>query len=446
VTAPLAIKTKTHLPSAVNALFSPTVRERVYLEVVIQNIINTPIAFTSIDFLPVPGITIVESPPSTSFQVQDEKRQSTLLSTFDGPAELLQPGNTRQLLYVLAPAPRPEFPKSSLFLPHFTPGQVLPLGKLDLSWSGPYGESGHLMTSVLGRRAPPVSPVLSLRLPKTETVAEDRPPLDVDVTILGWDKERIIRGHYATMNLRLAVRSPTPVTDENRIVYIGYQWLVIKKVKPPPKPEIPVVNTPAPLEPTPTRSLLSQAQRFPHLLPSRLSRPATPVSPATVPGTPAATPLSRQTSNASEASAKPVLQTAAPAFFPPRPYLDVIDDEREPQVFDGLIEFSGTSLEITEVELKDLETAPIVRDESPRTSIDGGRILPPPPPPPAAKTKHQPEGFVDFSILLMPLKKGLGYIEGLRILQIYDRNDLVKGGGRTLAEFPTLGEVWIEIS
>ncbi|KAJ9094426.1 hypothetical protein QFC21_005965 [Naganishia friedmannii] len=441
VTAPLAIKTKTHLPSAVNALFSPTVRERVYLEVVIQNIINTPIAFTSINFLPVPGITVVEAPPSTSYQVEDDERKSTLLSTFEGPAELLQPGNTRQLLYVLAPAPRPEFPKSSLFLPHFTPGQMLPLGKLDLSWNGPYGESGHLMTSVLGRRAPPVSPVLSLRLPRTETVADERPPLEVDVTILGWDKERIRMGEHATMNLRLALRSPTPITDENKMIYIGYQWLVIKKVKPPPKAETPMVNVSVPLEPTPSRSLLSQAQRFPHLLPSRLSRPATPITPATAPGTPVSTPLSRQTSNASEASAKPVPHPSAPSPFPPRPYLDVIDDERERQPFDGYIEFSGTSLEVTQVELKDLETTPIVRDESPRTSIDGSQVLPPPPP---AKTKQQPEGFVDFGILLMPMHRGLGYIEGLRILQIYDRKDLVKGGGRTLAEFPTLGEVWIE--
>lgn len=443
MTAPLAIKTKTHLPSAVNALFSPTIRERVYLEVVIQNIIHTPIAFTSIDFLPVPGITVVEAPPSASYQAEDTDQKSTVLSTFEGPAELLQPGNTRQLLYVLAPARRPEFPKSSLFLPHFTPGQMLPLGKLDLSWSGPYGESGHLMTSVLGRRAPPVSPVLSLQLPRTEAVTEERPPLDVDVTILGWDKERIKRGEHATMKLRLALRSPIPVTNENRTIYIGYQWLVIKKVKPPPKPETPVINVPAPLEPTPTRSLLSQAQRFPHLLPSRLSRPATPISPATAPGTPAPTPLTRQTSNASEASAKRTTHPSAPSLFPPRPYLDVVDDEREPQVFDGRIDFSGTSLEITQVELKDLEMASIVRDESPRTSVDGGPVLPPPPP---AKTKHQPEGFVDFEILLMPMQNGLGYIEGLRILQIYDRKDLVKGGGRTLAEFPTLGEVWIESS
>lgn len=427
---------------AVNALFRADLRERVYLEVVIQNITHTPISFSSVEFLPVPGITVVEAPASKSEQLEGETRNSVRLTLFDSPAEMLQPGNTRQLLYVLAPAPRPDFPKSSLFLPHYNPGQMLPLGKLDLTWNGPYGEMGHLMTSVLGRRAPPVPPTTILRLPKPELQTGDRPALDVDVTILGWDKE-VREWDCVAMNLRLALRSTVPVSDNERTIHIGCQWLVVKKVKPPPPQEEPVIHT-TPLEPTPSRSLLSQAQRLPHLLPTRLSRPATPLSPATAPATPQPAPnMSRQTSNTSTTSAKPPLQPSAPELFPPAPYLDVIDDGREPGPYDGFIDFTDHSLQLTKVELRDLETAPIIRDETPRTSIDGGQVLPPPPP---AKSRTYPEGFVDFQLLYMPERAGLGHIQGLRILQAYDPENLEEGGGRVLAEFPTLGEVWIKQS
>lgn len=353
---------------------------------------------------------------------------------------MLQPGNTRQLLYVLAPTPRPAFPKSSLFLPHYTPGQILPLGKLDLTWTGPYGETGHLMTSVLGRRAPPVAPALALRLPQPDPPVGDRPPLEVDVTILGWGSDEINQWECATMKLRLALRSPVPVSDKDKTIHVGCQWLVVNKVKPPPPKEEPIIPT-APLEPTPSRSLLSQAQRFPHLLP-RLSRPATPLTPSSTPSTPQPPPtMSRQSSNTSNVSSRAPPQASEPPLFPPAPYLDVVDDGREPGPYDGFIDFTDHSLQLTQVELQDLDTAPVIRDETPRASIDGGQVLPPPPP---AKSKTYPEGFVDFELLLMPERRGLGHVQGLRILQVYDPDNLEKAGGRVLAEFPTLGEVWIK--
>lgn len=436
VTAPLAIKTKTHLPSAVNALFRPDMRERIYLEIVIQNINHTPISFSSVDFLPVPGITVIEAPAGDTQQQEGSTRKSVRLTLFNGTAEMLQPGTTRQLLYVLAPTPRPAFPKSSLFLPQYTPGQMLPLGKLDLSWSGPYGEPGHLITSVLGRRAPPISPLASLRLPLADPSAQDRPPLDVDVTILGWEKE-VRQWECAVMKLRLAIRATVPLGVEDRTIHVGCQWLVVNKVKPPPPQEAPAIHT-APLEPTPSRGLLSQAQRFPHLLPNRFSRPATPASSTSTPGPETPPAMSRQASNTS--TAKEPSPLAVPAEFPPGPYLDVTDDGREPQAYDGFIDFTDHSLQITKVQLQDLETPPVIRDETPRTSIDGSQVLPPPPP---AKAKALPEGFVDFNLLLMPECIGLGHIQGLRILQVYDPDDVNHGGGRVLAEFPTLGEVWI---
>ncbi|KAI5452361.1 hypothetical protein NCC49_000921 [Naganishia albida] len=441
VTAPLAIKTKTHLPSSVNALFRPDMRERVYLEVVIQNITHTPISFSSVEFLPVPGIAVVEAPAS-KHQPKGDTQKSVLLTLFDGAAELLQPGNTRQLLYVLAPTPRPAFPKSSLFLPHYNPGQMLPLGKLDLTWSGPYGETGHLMTSVLGRRAPSVSPTAVLRLPRPAASAGDRPELEVDVTILGWDREEIKEWQCVGMNLRLALRSTVPLKDDERTIHIGCQWLVVKKVKPRPPQEEPVIHT-TPLELTPSRGLLSQAQRLPHLLPIRLSRPATPQSPAPASNTSQAPSMSRQASNISTTSTKPQVPPSEPELFPPAPYLDVIDDGCQPEPYDGFIDFTDHSLQLTKVELQDLERAPVVRDETPRTSIDGVQVLPPPPP---AKSKTYQEGYVDFQLLCMPERAGLGHIQGLRILQAYDPENLEEGGGRVLAEFPKLGEVWIKPS
>ncbi|GHJ86800.1 hypothetical protein NliqN6_3202 [Naganishia liquefaciens] len=436
VTAPLAIKTKTHLPSAVNALFRPDIRERIYLEVVIQNINHTPVSFTSINFIPVPGVSVVEAPASDIQQEKESSQKSVRLTLFNGPAEMLQPGNTRQLLYVLAPAARPAFPKSSLFLPHHAPGQMLPLGKLDLAWSGPYGEPGHLVTSVLARRAPSIPPTMTLQLPVSDLQNPDRPALDVDVTILGWERQ-VRLWERAVMKLRLAIRSTVPLGEEDRTIHVGCQWLVVNKVKPSPPAEAPIIHT-APLEPAPSRSLLSQA-RLPHLLPNRFSRPATPASAPSTPALPSPLALSRQTSIAS--AAKGPSGIAEASDFPPGPYLDIVDDGREPQSYDGFIDFTDHSLQLTKIELQDLEASPVIRDETPRTSIDGNQVLPPPPPP---KAKALPEGFVDFNLFLMPERVGLGQIQGLRILQIFNPDDVDFGGGRVLAEFPTLGEVWID--
>jgi hypothetical protein len=81
--------------------------------------------------------------PALGWDVQDVNLlpggQHTL---FSGPMAMMQPQDTRQYLYVLSENNPPSIPTQ------YTPGTVLPLGRLDISWRSSFGEPGRLLTSV----------------------------------------------------------------------------------------------------------------------------------------------------------------------------------------------------------------------------------------------------------------------------------------------------------
>lgn len=120
---PLAVKTK------VNS----RVDGRVFLEVQVQNITTEAM---SLDRL------IME--PVSPFRVADLNTLGDDEPIF-GETEFLQPQDIRQYLYLLTPR---------------TPDQLLAtlksnaLGKLDIVWRFPFGETGRLQTSQLTRRVP----------------------------------------------------------------------------------------------------------------------------------------------------------------------------------------------------------------------------------------------------------------------------------------------------
>ena len=135
MTNPLSVKTKVHLPRSPSALLSGSEREKVFLEVHIQNLTQDALWFQRIGFECADGWN-VEDINTTGSGSQDG------LSTGDNA--LIQPQDMRQYIYILAPKVVPDFPVTH------TPGSVIPLGRLDIAWRSSFGEPGRLLTSVGG--------------------------------------------------------------------------------------------------------------------------------------------------------------------------------------------------------------------------------------------------------------------------------------------------------
>lgn len=136
VTNPLSVKTKVHVPRSPTALLSPTEREKVFLEVHIQNLTPDALWLQSMKFESVEGWHVVDVNGENVNSSEDAE------SIFTGDLALLNPQDTRQYLYILSPTVIPAFP-----LIH-APGAIIPLGRLDISWRSAFGEPGRLLTSV----------------------------------------------------------------------------------------------------------------------------------------------------------------------------------------------------------------------------------------------------------------------------------------------------------
>ena len=154
------MKTKVHLPRSPTALLSSQEREKVFLEVHIQNLTQDAMWLERMQFECVEGWQVqdanfLENPTSGS--------KEPLLS---GSTALMQPQDVRQYIYILSPVSLPPFP-----ITH-APGAILGLGRLDISWRSSYGEPGRLLTSVRGTRAPPTKVPCSHDM-YIDTVASD---------------------------------------------------------------------------------------------------------------------------------------------------------------------------------------------------------------------------------------------------------------------------------
>ncbi|KAH7927743.1 DUF974-domain-containing protein [Leucogyrophana mollusca] len=147
VTNPLSVKTKVHTPKSPSALLSQVEREKVFLEIHIQNLTPEPMWFERMNFECGHGWTATDANTIDDGDAKEE--------LFSGSTALMQPQAIRQYIYVLSPSVTPSFPVSH------PPGTVIPLGRLDISWRSQFGEPGRLLTSMLSRRipAPPQPPV-----------------------------------------------------------------------------------------------------------------------------------------------------------------------------------------------------------------------------------------------------------------------------------------------
>lgn len=166
VSNPLSVKTKVHVPKSPTALMSRTEREKVFLEVHVQNLTSEPLCFEKMKLDCVEGWTVEDANLwDSDAHSEDSPRDSTLSTTtvFSGAMAIMQPQDTRQYLFILSPKPEaiPEFPVIH------QPGNVIPLGRLDISW-----RTGRLLTSVLSRRIPllpmpPPAPAIPPHLQQT---------------------------------------------------------------------------------------------------------------------------------------------------------------------------------------------------------------------------------------------------------------------------------------
>ncbi len=136
VTNPLSVKTKVHSPRSPSALLSNEEREKVFLEVHIQNLTQDAMWLERMQF------ECVDGWQSQDVNILDHPAAGTKEYLFSGSTALMQPQDVRQYIYVLSPRNLPAFP-----IIH-APGAILPLGRLDISWRSSYGEPGRLLTSV----------------------------------------------------------------------------------------------------------------------------------------------------------------------------------------------------------------------------------------------------------------------------------------------------------
>ncbi|KAG6812766.1 hypothetical protein H0H92_000681 [Tricholoma furcatifolium] len=142
VTNPLSVKTKVHVPRSPSALLSRTEREKVFLEVHIQNLTQEPMHFEKMHL-----------ECTDEWEAEDVNLLDDATQLFSGPQALMQPQDTRQYIYILTP-------KSTSLTPvALAPGTIVPLGRLDIFWRSSFGEPGRLLTSMLSRRIPIPPPV-----------------------------------------------------------------------------------------------------------------------------------------------------------------------------------------------------------------------------------------------------------------------------------------------
>lgn len=120
-------------------------REKVFLEVHIQNLTAETMWFERMRFECADGWDVVDG------NLIDVDREEELGSIFSGSTALMQPQDMRQYIYILSRT------STTLTPVVHPPGSIIALGRLDISWRSSYGEPGRLLTSMLSRRIPLIS-------------------------------------------------------------------------------------------------------------------------------------------------------------------------------------------------------------------------------------------------------------------------------------------------
>lgn len=132
-----------HTPKSPTALMSLTEREKVFLEVHVQNLSTEPMCFERMKLECVDGWDAEDiniwTPPSEDTEGAKADSTGVVTSVFSGATAIMQPQDTRQYLYILSPT---QASVSAIPVIH-QPGSSISLGRLDISW-----RTGRLLTSV----------------------------------------------------------------------------------------------------------------------------------------------------------------------------------------------------------------------------------------------------------------------------------------------------------
>lgn len=446
VNAPLAIKTRIHQTLHPNTALDPVKRERVYLEILAQNVSPEGMIFDRVVLEPVNGLSarttsaIASSFPSTGEEPEDAAETST---------ETLLPGETRQHLFVLVPisdtptdAASGSYAKST-FLPYHPPGTILPLGRLDLTWrSGPAHDPGRLQTSTLNRRIPVTSMApartLSSASPQSSGRVSPRPPIKLDDDLSpSWEFDLVILDRKPVVEvekefeitLRLAVRSARAIEEEGEPVaptppILGVQYLLHRPTASAPEPSFTL--SPPSRSATPMIRANSNA--------SGISRPFSPMSQAgeSRPMTPVSSQLRQATTShigspslaASQLVPAPTLQRDT---FPPSPTTRSSAATLKPrtgQDIRGEVRQLGASLMV--IPPHPLE---MVEEKAETTYAD-----------PIAPSRRWETTYA-HTIRYIALDEGLAELGGVRVLLLDDETVRAGSAGR---EWESLGDVWVE--
>ncbi|ELU44194.1 hypothetical protein AG1IA_01781 [Rhizoctonia solani AG-1 IA] len=134
-----------HIPRSPSALLNRNERNKVFLEVHVQNLTTKPLYFEKIQFECAEGWVLADANPKSVSNSGSESDSGSKTNETS-----LRPQDTRQYLYILVatPAATPSFP-----IP-YPPGTIIALGRLDMSWRSSFGEPGRLLTSMLSRKIP----------------------------------------------------------------------------------------------------------------------------------------------------------------------------------------------------------------------------------------------------------------------------------------------------
>lgn len=124
-------------------MLSRSERDKVFLEVQVQNLTQGPLWFEKIRLEPVDGWDVIDA--NTRDVSTGKADIKDAMHLFSGNMAIMQPQDSRQYIYIMTPRASSSTPVVPI---PPAPGTIIPLGRLDISWRSSMGEPGRLLTSV----------------------------------------------------------------------------------------------------------------------------------------------------------------------------------------------------------------------------------------------------------------------------------------------------------
>jgi len=391
----------------------------------------TGLEFDKVQLEPVKGLTSRSATDSEVMKFKRTRSEGTLF-----------PDDTRQYLFTLSPDQ--EYPLSkagttssnSVFPATYTPGSILPLGRLDMVWfSAPYRESGRLQTSTLNRRVPPPTaaprPILPTRASTSlSQVGQVIPPHTSDPIDLGWEydlvlldcQRRVEVEQEFKVTIRIALRTTTQPNEAPRL---ALQYLTQDRASPrTPIPNNSMSKPTFALSP-PSRSSTPLSQRpFSPATNTNASRPMTPVSTQLRQATSSNIAQSPQVLRSSQSLTSIPIPTpifSSRASFPPPPFLTPAGPSTSKPK--GQIIHLGTSL--TTLPSKKVDKVNV----NPGVTYEEGVEL-----------EERWEVVHVVELRFMALDEGLCELGGVRVLHL---DGTVGFGGSVGRQWDSLGDLWV---